>query len=203
MSVLISFLVEKLRKQAEAMVKKRMLEEAQRLGIKVAVNDKETEVTSWALLRDYFSKADGLLSVKAMYDIAIGVFEISPAWMEDTETILLNYMGWEYDPESLDVGKNKLGNGCIEKMISRTKTDARTNLRKCCKEGTSGYTLPIKRPASERYDGKGNYIRRTPGFKNIGSAVTKSSGSKQARNTGGNEVAHHKVMIFLIASRFI
>jgi hypothetical protein len=120
-----------------------MLEEAQRLELWI----ENKEVNSWSLLREYFSKASGRLAISAMYDVAIGIFEISPGWMVDTEKVLLNYMGWEYARGSINVGKNKLGNGCVQKVISRTKSDARAILRLCCFTGRSKYKLNSNRLA--------------------------------------------------------
>jgi hypothetical protein len=141
-------------------VKKKMLEEAQRLGLSV----EEKPVNNWPRLREFFSKGVGRHDMAAMYDVAIGVFEKSPVWMEDTERILLNYMGWEYDPSTFVPGKNKLGNGCVRKVISRVKSDTRAVLRLSCKNGRSGFALLIKRPEEERRDANKKYIRRKPGF---------------------------------------
>lgn len=135
-----------------------MLEEAQRLECIVDGKD----VKDWTTLRELFSKGEGD-DVTAMYEIAIGVFEISPGWMGDTEKEILEKMGWVYDPLTFKKGKNNIGNAVVEKVISRAKTDLRGRLRKCCLTGRSGFTLPIRRP-KEKTLRNGKYFRRVPGI---------------------------------------
>jgi hypothetical protein len=140
-------------------VRQRMLEEAQRL--ECVIEDNQKEVTDWSSLREFYCKGIDN-DVIAMYDIAIGVFELSPGWMKDTETELLDKMGWVYDPATMKKGKNNIGNGAVEKVISRAKTDLRGRLRQCCFTGRSKFTLPIKRPKEETFV-NGRYCRRVRG----------------------------------------
>lgn len=136
-----------------------MLEEAQRLECVVEGKD----VKDWATLREFFCKGAGEDDIQAMYDIAIGVFELSPGWMGDTERELLEKMGWAYDPSTFKKGANNIGNAVVEKVISRAKTDLRGRLRNCCKKGRSGFSLPIRRP-KEMTLRDGKYVRRVPGI---------------------------------------
>jgi hypothetical protein len=140
-------------------VKQRMLEEAHRLECEI----EGTEVVDWPTLREFYTKGIDN-DIIAMHDVAIMVFEESLGWMSDTEGELLDRMGWVYDPSSLIRGANNLGNAIVEKMVSRAKSDVRTGLRKCCKNGRSGFTLPIKRPECQRFVNT-KYVRRVPGVR--------------------------------------
>ena len=142
-------------------MKIRMLQEAQRLHL--CTND-GNPVNTWRKLREFYATHTSKEGKKAMYACAIGVFESSPGWVQDQTSKILKEMGWEYDPESMVSKSKKLGNGCVEKMISRKKSNLRKSLRKCCLDGPMKYKLRIVRPKEEMYDEKGSYIRRKAGY---------------------------------------
>ena len=138
-----------------------MLEEAQRR--EMTTRDGKI-VNDWRKLREFYTTRSSSKDRRDMYACAIGVFESSPGWVQDQTSEILIEMGWEYDPLTMTSSGKKLGNGFVEKMISRKRSNLRRSLRKCCYSGRSKYKLRIVRPEHERLDERGHYVRRKAGY---------------------------------------
>jgi hypothetical protein len=137
-----------------------MLQEAQKR--KMRTNDGKQVVHFNKLKEFYLMKPKS--ERRQMYACAIGVFESSIGWMEDCTAKIMEELGWEYDPTTMVTTGKHPGNGLVEKVISRKRSDLRKILRKCCKRGPSKYNLRIVRPRNETRTEDDKYIRRKAGY---------------------------------------
>lgn len=172
--------------KAEERVKIRMLEEAQRR--KMQTEDGKI-VKDWKKLREFFTTRSSRRDLKDMYACAIGVFKSSPGWMQDQTEAILREMGWEYDSTTIMSKGKKMGNGFVEKMISRKRSNLRKSIRKCCYQGKSRYKLQIVRPEHERYDENKKYIRRKPGYTSPIDTSDATSDHAEEDSDSGNELS--------------
>lgn len=146
-------------------MEEKTLREAQRLKLKL---EDDTSVTTLDQLKVYFATAHGEQPISYMYSCGIGTWEIgSMGWKKDFTERLLDAMGWEYDPSTVDKGKNCLGNGIVLKVVSRMRSNLRRKLRACSMGGKSGYDLTVKRAKEKCFKADGKRLRRKAGFAHI------------------------------------
>lgn len=158
-----------------ALVEEKTMREAQRLKLKL---EDDTSVTTLDHLKVYFATAYGEQPISYMYSCGIGTWEIgSMGWKKDFTDRLLDAMGWEYDPSTVEKGKNCLANGIVLKVVSRMRSNLRRKLRACSMGGKSGYDLSVKRKKDKCFKADGKRLRRRAGFAYVDLTELETKGS--------------------------